>query len=249
MEGIEAAEQQTKGLLREQTNKLHSVEAELERVVAYHKSRQSKFQNQIDGLASKVSCLTSEIEEKDRQNNTSERRMKNILEERDELKTKLLESERIRSRLNDGNNRLQAQLDESLSETRRAKRSSVDSLEAEISKNVELKLSLQRLQQSTQEQEMELQARNKETHRENTLLREDLAKYQAMTHSLSKTLQVAKHEGKAREKQLRSQHVEMQKLKSMKKNFEAERKLCCHSMILQARKARELEPALLFCVH
>ena len=230
-EKVSSSEQQAKDLLRKQSSKLQSVKAEMERLIDKHKSSQSKLYSEINTSTAKVSGLLSEMEEKDRIINNSERRIKSIMNERDEMQKQLTECNRIRSRAEQRNNHLQAQLDQADDDIRQAKRCSVDrnQLEIEMSRARELKHSLNVLRQTSEQRELEFQTKNKAMHRDNILLREDAKNHEKTIKSLREKLQVAKSERKSREMQIFDSHrAEMQEKEqaniSMNRNFEAERK-------------------------
>ena len=90
------SEQQTKDLLCRQSFKLQSVEAEIARFVLDQQLRQTG--------------LLLEIEEKDQKIKEAERKMKSILEENDDARKQLADCN-IKSRAEERNNYLEAQLD------------------------------------------------------------------------------------------------------------------------------------------
>ena len=233
-----ASDQQSKELLRMQTIKLNNVEAEMERLVDENKSRLTTMQNEANVNASKISSLLCEVDERDRTINNSERRIKSLMNERDEMQKQLTECNRIRSRAEQRNNQLLARLDQAEDDMRHAKRCSVDKdqLEIERLRARDLQQSLDRLRESSHQQELDLQAKNKEMHRDNVLLRGDLTKHEKMAKSVTRKLQIARNEANAREELIRSSHcAEIQKLRdekeqeilSMSRKFQAERKLNC----------------------
>lgn len=221
-----------------QTIKLNNVEAEMERLVDENKSRLSTMQNEANVNASKISSLLCEVDERDRTINNSERRIKSLMNERDDMQKQLTECNRIRSRAEQRNNQLLSRLDQAEDDMRHAKRCSVDKdqLEIERLRARDLQQSLDRLRESSHQQELDLQAKNKEMHRDNVLLRGDLTKHEKMAKSVTRKLQIARNEANAREEQIRSSHyAEIQKLRdekeqeisSLSRKFQAERKLNC----------------------
>ena len=190
--------------------KLKDLEAEMGRVVSDNKSRQSEN-------AFKISRLSREIEEKDLKILDIERRMKSSLDDRDDKHIKLMDScEKVKSRLEERIAHLQAQLDKATDALRQAKVSMVDKqlLDEAVSKAADLKRSLERQQELSQQQEEEILA-NKE---ENRQLLISVAKSEKMMKSLSVKLQSAKRDFATREKQIESMNrLGMQKLQDQTK--------------------------------
>jgi hypothetical protein len=195
------SEQQSKDLLCGQTIKLRNTEAEMGRVVADHHSRQTDN-------ASRLSRLLLEVEEKDQKIKEAERRMKSILEEHDALQKQLKECSRIKSRTEERNNYLEAQLDQAADDTRKAKLATVDrqQLDEAMSRAADLKHSLNMLRESSQQRERQLETKNKE----NLFLRKKV-------ESLCGKMQTAKRDRETREKKIESMHcAEIQKLEDQK---------------------------------
>ena len=195
------SEQQSKDLLCRQTIKLRNTEAEMGRVVADHHSRQTDN-------ASRLSILLLEVEEKDQKIKEAEWRMKSILEEHDSLQKQLMECSRIKSRTEERNNNLEAQLDQAADDTRKAKLATVgrQQLDEAISRAADLKHSLDMVRESSQQRERQLETKNKE----NLFLRKKV-------ESLCGKLQSAKRDRETREKQIESMHcAEIQKLEDQK---------------------------------
>ena len=171
------------------------------RVVADHQSRQTDH-------ASKLSRLIIELEEKDQKIKEAERRMKSILEEHDDLQKQLMECSRIKSRTEERNNNLEAQLHQAADDTRKAKLATVDrqQLDEAMSRAADLKHSLDMLRESSQQRERQLETKNKE----NLFLRKKV-------ESLCEKLQTSKRDRETREQQLESMHcAEIQKLRDQK---------------------------------
>ena len=105
------AQNEAKELLRTQTNKLLDVEAEVERMRQDHKSKLAAIQTEMNSHASKASSLMNELEAKDRKMSSYERRIKSVLEERDDIQKQFSECNRIRSRMEERNSQLQTQVD------------------------------------------------------------------------------------------------------------------------------------------
>jgi len=192
------SEQQSKDLLRRQTIKLRSTEAEMGRVVADHQSRQTDN-------ASRLSRLLLDVEEKDQKIKEAERRMKSILEEHDNFQKQLMECSRIKFLTQERNNYLETQLDQAVDDTRKAKLATVDrqQLDEAMSRAADLKRSLDMLRESSQRRERQLETKNKE----NLFLRKKV-------ESLCGKLQTAKRDSETREKQIESVHcAEIQKLR------------------------------------
>lgn len=191
-------------MLRKQASTLHETETELERVIADHKTKQLTYQSEISSNASKLSNLLSDIEEKNR-------KIRVLSEERDNFQMNM-------SRAKEQNKQLQAQLDQAEEDFRKAKRCFIDRdrLDAEQLRAANLEKSLERLRRSTQEQEQELNSRNKELDRENILLREDVEKHEKASRDLNRKLHAAKSEWKAREEENQSRHGMEQKLRKEK---------------------------------
>jgi len=174
-------------------------EAEMGRVVAENESRQREN-------ALKISRVSREIEEKDRQILDIERRMKSSLDERDDKHTQLMYScEKVKSRLEESIAHLQTQLDKATDALRQEKVSMVDKhlLDEAVSR-------LERLNELSQHQEEELRTNKKEKRQ----LQISEAKSEKMMKSLSGKLQSAKRDYESREIQLQKMNrLEMQKLR------------------------------------
>lgn len=203
------SEQQTKDLLCRQSFKLQSAEAEIARVVADQQLRQTG--------------LLLEIEEKDQKIKEAERKMKSILEENDDARKQLADCNRIKSRAEERNNYLEAQLVRAAddlrkatqNQRRKAKIATVDRQQLDESKSraMDLKRSLDMLHESSQQREHELEAK----HKENEFLRQSVTKYEKMVKSLSVKLQTAESDWEIRETQIESVHsAEIQKLRDQK---------------------------------
>ena len=180
---------------------MRNTEAEMGRVVADHHSRQTDN-------ASRLSRLLLEAEEKDQKIKEAERRMKSILEEHDALQKQLKECSRIKSRTEERNNYLEAQLDQAADDTRKAKLATVDrqQLDEAMSRAADLKHSLNMLRESSQQRERQLETKNKE----NLFLRKKV-------ESLCGKMQTAKRDRETREKKIESMHcAEIQKLEDQK---------------------------------
>jgi hypothetical protein len=194
-----ASEQQVKDLLSRQMLKVKDAEAEMGRVVAENESRQREN-------ALKISRVSREIEEKDRQILDIERRMKSSLDERDDKHTQLMYScEKVKSRLEESIAHLQTQLDKATDALRQEKVSMVDKhlLDEAVSR-------LERLNELSQHQEEELRTNKKEKRQ----LQISEAKSEKMMKSLSGKLQSAKRDYESREIQLQKMNrLEMQKLR------------------------------------
>lgn len=190
--------------------KVKDAEAEMGRVVAENESRQSEN-------ALKISRLSREIEEKDRQILDIERRMKSSLDERDDKHTQLMDScEKVKSRLEESIAHLQTQLDKATDALRQEKVSMVDKhlLDEAVSRAADLKRSLERLNELSQHQEEELRTNKKEKRQ----LQISVAKSEKMMKSLSEKLQSAKRDYESREIQLENRNrLEMQKLRDQTK--------------------------------
>jgi chromosome segregation ATPase len=186
--------------------KLKDLEAEMGRVVADNKSRQSEN-------ALKISRLSREIEEKELKILDIERRMKSSLDDRDDKQIQLMNScEKVKSRLEERIAHLQAQLDKATDALRQVKVSMVDKqlLDEAVSKAANLKRSLERQHELSQQQEEELHT-SKEEKRQ---LQISVTKSEKMVKSLSGKLQSAKRDFATREKQIESMNrLEMQKLR------------------------------------
>lgn len=178
---------------------MKDAEAEMGRVVAENESRQREN-------ALKISRVSREIEEKDRQILDIERRMKSSLDERDDKHTQLMYScEKVKSRLEESIAHLQTQLDKATDALRQEKVSMVDKhlLDEAVSR-------LERLNELSQHQEEELRTNKKEKRQ----LQISEAKSEKMMKSLSGKLQSAKRDYESREIQLQKMNrLEMQKLR------------------------------------
>ena len=185
---------------------MKDAEAEMGRVVAENESRQ--IQNAL-----KISILSREIEEKDRQILDIERRMKSSLDERDDKHTQLMDScEKVKSRLEESIAHLQTQLYKATDALRQEKVSMVDKhlLDEAVSRAADLKCSLERLNELSQHQEEELRTNKKEKRQ----LQISVAKSEKMLKSLSGKLQSVKRDYESREIQLQNMNrLEMQKLR------------------------------------
>jgi len=222
---LSSSEQQARELLDQQTNKMHNMEAENERLVSDYKAQQTSKLNEITSKEAKINTLISLVEEKDTVINACKRQIKTIVHERDDMQRQLTECNRHRSRSELRVTQLQAQLDQAVDDIRNVKRSSVDKerLEAETSRTSKLQHSLD-----------SLKTKNIDMHRENMLLRNEVAKHQQMSTSLKKKVQQAKSQWKSRETELTASHYEeMQQLRdehdqallSVNRKFENERSM------------------------
>ena len=108
-----------KDLLRKQNTKFQDVEAERECLIAKHKAKQNAIQNEVNESKSKVSNLMSEVQDRDIQISAFERKVKSILEERDDIQLQLMESNRP-ARADEWNSHLQTKLDEADDAIRKA---------------------------------------------------------------------------------------------------------------------------------
>lgn len=210
-------------MLHKQASTLHETEAELERVIEDHKTKQLAYQSEMSSNASKLSNLLSDTEQKDR-------KIRILSEERDNFQINMF-------RAKEQNKQLQAQLDQAEDDFRKAKRCSIDKdrLDAEQLRATNLEQSLQRLRRSTQQREDELHSRNNEMDRENLLLREDVEKHEKMCRALNRKLHVSKNEWKAREEESQSRHdIELQKMEQAlaSKNRELEAESECIRLCL-----------------
>jgi len=165
---LSSSEQQARELLDQQTNKMHNMEAENERLVSDYKAQQTSKLNEITSKEAKINTLISLVEEKDTVINACKRQIKTIVHERDDMQRQLTECNRHRSRSELRVTQLQAQLDQAVDDIRNVKRSSVDKerLEAETSRTSKLQHSLD-----------SLKTKNIDMHRENMLLRNEVAKH------------------------------------------------------------------------
>jgi len=223
---LSSSEQQARELLDQQTNKMHNMEAENERLVSDYKALHTNKLDEITSKETKINTLISLVEEKDMAINASEMRIKSITNERDDVQRQLTKSNSQRSCSEQRVNQLQSQLDQAVDDIRNLKRSSVDKeerLEAEVSRASELKHFL-----------VSLETKNKGLHGENMLLRNEVAKHQQMSASLKKKVQQAKSQWKSREKEVASNHYkEIQQLRdeneqallSVNRKFENERSI------------------------
>jgi len=197
---LSSSEKQARELLDQQTNKLHNIETEMERLVSNYKALHTNKLDEITSKETKINTLISLVEEKDTVINASERRVKTTIHERDYVQRQLTESNSQRSCSEQRVNQLQAQLDQAVDDIRNVKRSTVDKeerLEAEVSRASELQHSLS-----------SLETKNKGLHGENMLLRNEVAKHQQMSTSLKKKVQQAKSQWKSRENEMTSSHYE-----------------------------------------
>jgi hypothetical protein len=188
-----AAEQKAKDLLHRQTIILQNMEAETCRYVEDHQSRHS----------SKLYGLMREVEKKDERLKASVLRMKWILEERDDLRTQLLECKKVKSQAEEKNVYLEAQLNRAADAMLKAKVCSIDNerFDKEKSRVKDLKHSLDMLRRTSQEREHELMTKNNE----------DAEEYERMIKTLSRKLQLGKSEWTERVEQMESMHrVELQ---------------------------------------
>ena len=203
-----ASEQQFKELLCRQAIELRDAKAEIIRVVADNKSKQNDN-------ATKLSSLSREVEEKEKTVKEAERRLIVLLDERNDVQKQLLDSNRIKSRAEERNNRLEAQLDKAANDLREAKFDTVEraQLDEALSRAVDLKHSLDMLRGSSQQLGKELQTKKNEI----LLLRQNVAKYETLMKSLSGKLKMSKRECEAQVRQMESAHeVEMHKLRDQK---------------------------------
>lgn len=199
------SEQKFKDLLCRQAISLRDAEAETNRVVADNKSKQTDN-------AFKLSRLSREAEEKDHKVIEAERRLKVLLEERNDMQAQLVDCNRSKSRTEERNNHLEAQLDKAADDIRNAKLGTVDraQLDEAMTRAVDLKHSFDMLHESSQQRDQELQTKKNEI----LLLRQNVAKYDRMMKSLSGKLQTSKRNCETKERQLENAHgAEMQKLR------------------------------------
>ena len=250
-------ERQAKDLLHKQTQKMNGLEIDVEHLItakekletsiADYQSRQSDMRKEMDLDAYKISNLETEvaklksvIEDKNTKLLSLERKVKLMSDEHSDVQNKLADCTNIKSQLEEKNSRLQTQLDEAQNDLRAAKRCLVEKeqLDAEISRSIDLKKSLNKLREKSQQRELELQANAKILHRERAFFQEMAGNQEKIVKSLSRKLQVAQNEWQTRENHILNHHkLEMQKIKnekeqeiiSLKNNFETESKFSFHS--------------------
>lgn len=214
-----ASEQQAKELLARQAVKLQETEAEVGRVETEYQARQTE--------------LMSEVEERKLKYKEVERRMKSALGERDDMQTQLEDCNRIKSRTEEKNTQLETQLDRATDEMRKTKQATTVErhlLDDAVSRATDLKHSMDRLRESSQQLEQELRIKKEE----NKLLRQNVARYDKMVKSLSGKLVMVKRDWDKREKEIENTHrleVRMlrdqtdRELSSMNHELKAERSL------------------------
>lgn len=220
-------ERQAKDLLRKQTQKMHRVEASVEKLIVdkesleeyivSYKSRQSDLQKELDHQASKVSYSSNEakkletiIDDKSAQVRILESRVKFMTKEHNE-------TQKQKSHLEEKNNRLQAQLDQAHGDLHNAKQCTLDKdrLVAEIARSADLEKKLNELRQKSQQLESKLRANDTCLNDVNSKLRQNSEKQNRIVKTLHRKLQVEKDDWKARENHIISNHkLELQKLKN-----------------------------------
>ena len=232
--------------------KLSEMEAEVERLefsnehlestIADHQKRKTMLQRDIEMYSSTIADLRleldklkSNVDQKDRSNESLQHKIKVLLDESQDANKYAKDMRKSKLRLEGRCDRLQSQLDRAHDEIRAFNESFVkkELLESEKSRNVELQLALENLRQEHKERESELLESVKQLHSENSMFRESSSSQEQMARTWEKKLKNAQSDWKQKESQLINRHsLEMKEAKailaqeyvSLKNALDSERK-------------------------